>query len=90
MNTSNHCKEETLTSLEHLSIQPSRLEIKESAEVGSGGYGEVLLAKMDPLSSLVREVAVKQLRAVGTRGIRVRLAFVGAPVNQFSKVLTTF
>ncbi|KAG8946952.1 hypothetical protein FRC04_011247 [Tulasnella sp. 424] len=30
---------------------------------------------MDPLSSLVREVAVKQLRAVGTRGIRVRLAF---------------
>ncbi|KIO24312.1 hypothetical protein M407DRAFT_102030 [Tulasnella calospora MUT 4182] len=30
---------------------------------------------MDPLLSAARDVAVKQLRAVGTRGIRVRMAF---------------
>ncbi|KAG8891972.1 hypothetical protein FRC00_012864 [Tulasnella sp. 408] len=67
--------EETLSSLEHLQIQSSRLEIKENTEVGSGGYGEVLLATMDSALPSAREVAVKQLRAVGTRGIRVRMAF---------------
>ncbi|KAG8986292.1 hypothetical protein FRB90_004102, partial [Tulasnella sp. 427] len=50
------------------------IDITKSAEVGFGGYGEVFLATLDPTSS-PKDVAVKELRAVGTRGVRARMAF---------------
>ncbi|KAG8946163.1 hypothetical protein FRC04_012018 [Tulasnella sp. 424] len=63
-----------LEDLEHLVISPSRLTILDGFQVGSGGYGEVVLAKLDAAGLSAREVAVKQLRTVGTNGLRMRVA----------------
>ncbi|KAG8974276.1 hypothetical protein FRC05_007700 [Tulasnella sp. 425] len=46
----------------------------DSSEVGSGKYGEVLLATLDGWSQNPTSVAVKELRTVGTRGVRKRVA----------------
>ncbi|KAG8974277.1 hypothetical protein FRC05_007701 [Tulasnella sp. 425] len=46
----------------------------DSSEIGSGKYGEVLLAKLDGSSQTPTSVAVKELRTVGTRGVRRRVA----------------
>ncbi|KAG8955082.1 hypothetical protein FRC04_009539 [Tulasnella sp. 424] len=64
----------TLDELIHLLIPPSRLTIMDSSEIGSGKYGEVLLAKLDGSSQTPTSVAVKELRTVGTRGVRRRVA----------------
>ncbi|KAG8955098.1 hypothetical protein FRC04_009555 [Tulasnella sp. 424] len=64
----------TLEELAHLLIPPERLRIVERSELGEGNYGEVVLGTLDEASSTPRDVAVKRLKAVGTRGERVRLA----------------
>ncbi|KAG8955100.1 Receptor-interacting serine/threonine-protein kinase 3 [Tulasnella sp. 424] len=64
----------TLEELAHLLIPPERLRIIEHSELGEGSYGEVVLGTLDEASSSPRDVAVKRLKAVGTRGERVRLA----------------
>ncbi|KAG8962358.1 Ras GTPase [Tulasnella sp. 425] len=64
---------ETLAELAHLLILPSKLTILDSSEVGCGRYGEVLLATLGG-SQGPTYVAVKELRTVGTRGVRHRLA----------------
>ncbi|KAG8971948.1 hypothetical protein FRC05_010483 [Tulasnella sp. 425] len=46
----------------------------DSSEVGSGKYGEVLLGTLDGSSQTPTSVAVKELRTVGTRGVRKRVA----------------
>ncbi|KAG8946164.1 hypothetical protein FRC04_012019 [Tulasnella sp. 424] len=63
-----------LQGLEHFVIHPSRLTTLNSSHIGSGGYGEVILAKLDESELSAREVAVKQLRTVGTNGVRIRVA----------------
>ncbi|KAG8974267.1 hypothetical protein FRC05_007691 [Tulasnella sp. 425] len=64
----------TLEELAHLLIPPERLYIVERSALGEGNYGEVVLGTLDEASSSPRDVAVKRLKAVGTRGERVRLA----------------
>ncbi|KAG8961163.1 hypothetical protein FRC00_013062 [Tulasnella sp. 408] len=64
----------TLEDLTHLSVPPSQLTIMPSTEIGSGKYGEVLLAVLDRGSQIPTPVAVKELRNVGTRGVRGRVA----------------
>ncbi|KAG8974266.1 hypothetical protein FRC05_007690, partial [Tulasnella sp. 425] len=64
----------TLEELAHLLIPPERLRIVERSALGEGNYGEVVLGTLDEASSTPRDVAVKRLKAVGTRGERVRLA----------------
>ncbi|KIO21817.1 hypothetical protein M407DRAFT_28585 [Tulasnella calospora MUT 4182] len=64
----------TLEELAHLLIPPERLRLVEGSELGSGNYGEVVLGTLDEHSPNPRDVAVKRLKAVGTRGERVRLA----------------
>ncbi|KAG8974268.1 hypothetical protein FRC05_007692 [Tulasnella sp. 425] len=64
----------TLEELAHLLIPPERLRIVERSGLGEGNYGEVVLGTLDEASSSPRDVAVKRLKAVGTRGDRVRLA----------------
>ncbi|KAG8953763.1 hypothetical protein FRC00_006163 [Tulasnella sp. 408] len=64
----------TLNELAHLLIPPERLRLVERSELGSGNYGEVVLGTLDESSPTPRDVAVKRLKAVGTRGERVRLA----------------
>ncbi|KIO29779.1 hypothetical protein M407DRAFT_226289 [Tulasnella calospora MUT 4182] len=59
----------TLDELAYLLIEPSRLTILKDSEVGSGGYGEVCLATLDETS----KVAVKQLRIVQAKGIRLEI-----------------
>ncbi|KAG8916809.1 hypothetical protein FRC01_002859 [Tulasnella sp. 417] len=64
----------TLEELAHLLIPPERLRLVERSELGSGNYGEVVLGTLDESTNTPRDVAVKKLKAVGTRGERVRLA----------------
>ncbi|KAG8955085.1 hypothetical protein FRC04_009542 [Tulasnella sp. 424] len=64
----------TLDDLIHFLIPSSRLTIMDSSEIGCGRYGEVLLATLDGSSQTPILVAVKELRAVGTRGVRKRMA----------------
>ncbi|KAG8901763.1 hypothetical protein FRC00_004817 [Tulasnella sp. 408] len=64
----------TLEEMAHLLIPPDRLRIVQSSELGAGNYGDVVLGILDEASPTARHVAVKRLRAVGTRGERVRLA----------------
>ncbi|KAG8974269.1 hypothetical protein FRC05_007693 [Tulasnella sp. 425] len=64
----------TLEELAHLLIPPERLRIVECSKLGAGNYGEVVLGTLDEASSTPRDVAVKKLKAEGTRGERVRLA----------------
>ncbi|KAG8921590.1 hypothetical protein FRC01_000177 [Tulasnella sp. 417] len=64
----------TLAELAHLLIPPDRLRIVERSQLGEGTYGEVVLGILDEVSSAPRDVAVKRLKAVGTRGDRIRLA----------------
>ncbi|KAG8917003.1 hypothetical protein FRC01_002726 [Tulasnella sp. 417] len=64
----------TLEELAHLLIPSERLRLVERSELGSGNYGEVVLGTLDELSPTPKDVAVKRLKAVGTRGERVRLA----------------
>ncbi|KAG8920117.1 hypothetical protein FRC00_010478, partial [Tulasnella sp. 408] len=64
----------TLEELSHLLIPPDRLRVVDGSELGSGNYGEVVLGILDESSPTPRDVAVKRLKAVGTRGERVRLA----------------
>ncbi|KAG8974265.1 hypothetical protein FRC05_007689 [Tulasnella sp. 425] len=64
----------TLEELAHLLIPPERLRIVDGSQLGEGNYGEVVLGTLDEASSTPRDVAVKRLKAVGTRGERVRLA----------------
>ncbi|KAG8955094.1 hypothetical protein FRC04_009551 [Tulasnella sp. 424] len=64
----------TLEELAHLLIPPERLRIVDRSTLGEGNYGEVVLGTLDEASSTPRDVAVKRLKAVGTRGERVRLA----------------
>ncbi|KAG8951679.1 hypothetical protein FRC00_007140, partial [Tulasnella sp. 408] len=53
------------------SIQPPAGRVSvEALKIGSGGYGEVCLAKLDGWS----EVAVKELRIIQAKGTRVRVA----------------
>lgn len=59
-----------------LLIPPDRLSIVERSELGAGNYGEVVLGTLNEASSTPRDVAVKRLKAVGTRGERARLAKV--------------
>ncbi|KAG8897623.1 hypothetical protein FRC01_011243, partial [Tulasnella sp. 417] len=66
----------TLDELAHLLVQPHRITIIEGSDLGAGNYGDVVLAKLDESSPMSRDVAVKQLRAVGTRGDRIRLVKV--------------
>lgn len=47
-----------------------------STEIGSGKYGEVLLAVLDRGSQIPTPVAVKELQNVGTRDVRGRVALV--------------
>ncbi|KAG9024496.1 hypothetical protein FS837_005343 [Tulasnella sp. UAMH 9824] len=63
----------TLEQLADLLIPNERLRLVEHS-LGSGNYGEVVLGTLDETSSASRNVAVKRLKAVGTRGERVRLA----------------
>ncbi|KAG9036571.1 hypothetical protein FS837_001642 [Tulasnella sp. UAMH 9824] len=63
----------SLEELAHLLIPTERLLLLERS-LGSGNYGEVVLGILDETSPTPREVAVKRLKAVGTRGERVRLA----------------
>lgn len=58
-------------------MPPDRLCLVEGSELGAGNYGEVVLGILDESSPTPRDVAVKRLKAVGTRGERVRLAKVG-------------
>ncbi|KAG8925949.1 hypothetical protein FRC01_009507 [Tulasnella sp. 417] len=60
----------TLDELAHLLLEPSRLTIIKDSEVGSGGYWAVCLAMLDATS----KVAVKQLRIIQAKGMRVRVA----------------
>ncbi|KAG9027113.1 hypothetical protein FS837_004371, partial [Tulasnella sp. UAMH 9824] len=64
----------TLEELSHLLIPPDRLRAVDGSELGSGNYGEVVLGILDESSPTPRDVAVKRLKAVGTRGERLRLA----------------
>ncbi|KAG9027114.1 hypothetical protein FS837_004372 [Tulasnella sp. UAMH 9824] len=63
----------TLEELADLLLPTERLRLIEHP-LGSGNYGEVVLGTLDETSSTPRDVAVKRLKAVGTRGERVRLA----------------
>ncbi|KAG8928843.1 hypothetical protein FRC00_001629 [Tulasnella sp. 408] len=63
----------TLDELAYLLVQPHRITIIEGSDLGAGNYGDVVLAKLDESLPTSRDVAVKQLRAVGTRGDRIRL-----------------
>ncbi|KAG9023045.1 hypothetical protein FS837_006032, partial [Tulasnella sp. UAMH 9824] len=47
----------------HLSVAPAQLTILDSAEVGRGGYGDVLLATLNRPSQIPIQVAVKELRS---------------------------
>ncbi|KIO17629.1 hypothetical protein M407DRAFT_32688 [Tulasnella calospora MUT 4182] len=66
----------TLEELAYLLIPTERLHLHEHSEIGSGYYGEVILGTLHESSPTTRDVhvAVKRLKAVGTRGERVRLA----------------
>ncbi|KAG8993054.1 hypothetical protein FRB90_000802 [Tulasnella sp. 427] len=64
----------TLQEFVHMLIPPERLQIAEESELGAGTYGEVLLGTLDGSSPSPQDVAVKRLKAVGTRGERIRLA----------------
>ncbi|KAG8897139.1 hypothetical protein FRC00_004765 [Tulasnella sp. 408] len=63
----------TLEELADLLIPTERLRLVERS-LGSGNYGEVVLGTLDETSPTPRDVAVKRLKAVGTRGERIRLA----------------
>lgn len=67
-----------LKDLKHLVIPLKQLTILDSSQIGSGGYGEVVLATLGTSSRQPnpRQVAVKQLRTVGTSGTRIRVALV--------------
>lgn len=65
----------TLEELGYLLIPTERLRLVERS-LGSGNYGEVVLGTLDETSPTPRDVAVKRLKAVGTRGERIRLAKV--------------
>lgn len=82
----------TLEELAHLLISPDRLRIIERSELGAGSYGEVVLGTLDEASSTPRDVAVKRLKAVGTRGERARLAKVSRKGSDcdLCSILTTF
>lgn len=67
----------TLDELTHLLINPSRLNILSTSEIGSGGYGEVYLATLDGMS----RVASKQLRLVQAEGSRTRAAIVSTSLS---------
>ncbi|KAG8916810.1 hypothetical protein FRC01_002860 [Tulasnella sp. 417] len=79
----------TLEELAHLLIPPERLRLVERSELGSGNYGEVVLGTLDELSPTPKDVAVKRLKAVGTRGERVRLAKVGTGAIRVLRRLMT-
>ncbi|KAG8949025.1 hypothetical protein FRC04_009099 [Tulasnella sp. 424] len=64
----------TLEELAYLLIPSERLRHIGLRTLGEGYYGEVVQGILDESSSTPREVAVKRLKAVGTRGERVRLA----------------
>ncbi|KAG9035107.1 hypothetical protein FS837_002031 [Tulasnella sp. UAMH 9824] len=79
-----------LDELAYLLVQPHRITIIEGSDLGAGNYGDVVLAKLDESSPTSRDVAVKQLRAVGTRGDRIRLVNVRlfwARVDGISSIL---
>ncbi|KAG8927063.1 Negative regulator of mitotic exit, partial [Tulasnella sp. 408] len=63
-----------LDELTPLFIPESRLNITNRTEIGFGNYGEVLLAKLEGPSQAPIQVAVKELRHVETRGVRLRVA----------------
>ncbi|KAG8955091.1 hypothetical protein FRC04_009548 [Tulasnella sp. 424] len=63
----------TLEELAQRLIPRQRLRIVERSELGTGNYGQVVLGVLDEASPAARDVAVKRLNAVGTRGERVRL-----------------
>ncbi|KAG9041839.1 hypothetical protein FS837_011688 [Tulasnella sp. UAMH 9824] len=60
----------TLEELAYLLIPAERLSVAEQHSLGSGNYGEVFWGTLDEVSP----VAVKRLKAGGTRGERVVLA----------------
>lgn len=68
--TNSDALQSTLTQLAHLLIESSRLSVIDDSEVGFGGYGDVFLATLDGSS----KVAVKQLRIIQTKAVRVRVA----------------
>ncbi|KAG8914874.1 hypothetical protein FRC01_003880, partial [Tulasnella sp. 417] len=63
-----------LEDVTHLSVPPSRLTIIPNTEIGWGKYGEVVQAILDGSSQTPVHVAVKELRNVGTRDGRGRIA----------------
>ncbi|KAG9041838.1 hypothetical protein FS837_011687 [Tulasnella sp. UAMH 9824] len=78
----------TLEELAHLLVPLHRLHIEECVELGVGHYGEVVLGiLLDETSAAARDVAVKRLKATGTRGERVRLAKrLARELNVWAKV----
>ncbi|KIO25404.1 hypothetical protein M407DRAFT_210667, partial [Tulasnella calospora MUT 4182] len=64
-----------------------RLRLIERSELGAGNYGHVVLGTLDEGSPTARRVAVKRLKAVGTRGERVRLVKrLARELNIWSKI----
>ncbi|KIO21076.1 hypothetical protein M407DRAFT_219210 [Tulasnella calospora MUT 4182] len=80
----NRAVRETLQQLSYLFLQPEELIIGNGSQIGSGGYGEVLLAKLRRGDEAELDVAVKCVWAVGTRGDRERFAMVSSALPPFS------
>lgn len=68
--TAGHAFQSTLGDLAHLFLDPSRLTVLNDSRVGSGGYGEVWLAKLDGSSRVIRIIPAL---GIGSR-IATRLA----------------
>ncbi|KAG8911430.1 hypothetical protein FRC01_005717, partial [Tulasnella sp. 417] len=74
-------KRSALEDVTHLSVPPSRLTIIPNTEIGWGKYGEVVQAILDGSSQTPIHVAVKELRNVGTRDGRGRIALTNILIN---------
>ncbi|KAG9040421.1 hypothetical protein FS837_000673 [Tulasnella sp. UAMH 9824] len=80
----------TLVNLAYLFISPDRIRLLERSELGSGNYGDVVTGVLTETSSNSRIVAVKKLKASGTRVERVRLVKrLARELNVWAKIKHT-
>lgn len=77
-----------LDKLSYLSLRSDDLLVDDNSQIGAGGYGEVLLAKLRKSELAEVVVAVKNVWAVGTMGDRQRFAKVSHSMQTFQNILT--